>query len=334
MNRDKLKLRKDPIIPPSAATVTTSNTNAFSVSPRLGSNTGTNAAHSNGGNNGRGSGNDGREGQGPGGPREGGGGGGGGGVGGGGGGGGGGRRHRNSPNSGSGSTSGSGSGSGLGMIAPGMGIGLGGLGGNNLSSGSKGNNSNYSSNSNNNTSSGSKGNNNNYSSNSNINTLHTGSRAGGSAGGAGGAGGAGVATTLFSSEGSSKPPNTYKFDTNGTLWALSASPDFSMVAVVGRDGELKTCLFFVDKRGMKVLRNTHKSNHTSLILIRSSQDSQCIRQLGRRDCESQDSGHQEQFCRKYGCQMGSNNGSRRKDCDPGNQRSYCHLGCRHTEQDW
>ncbi|KAG0095086.1 WD repeat-containing protein 24 [Podila epicladia] len=113
MNRDKLKLRKDPIIPPSAATVTTSNTNAFSVSPRLGTNTGSNGTHSNGGNNGPGSGNDGREGQGPGGPREG---------GGGGGGGGGGRRHRNSPNSGSGSTSGSGSGSGLGMIAPGIGL--------------------------------------------------------------------------------------------------------------------------------------------------------------------------------------------------------------------
>jgi len=31
-------------------------------------------------------------------------------------------------------------------------------------------------------------------------------------------------------------PNTYKFDTNGALWALSASPDYSMVAVVGRDG--------------------------------------------------------------------------------------------------
>ncbi|KAG0067333.1 WD repeat-containing protein 24 [Linnemannia elongata] len=30
-------------------------------------------------------------------------------------------------------------------------------------------------------------------------------------------------------------PNTYKFDTNGALWALSASPDYSMVAVVGRD---------------------------------------------------------------------------------------------------
>ncbi|KAG0330501.1 WD repeat-containing protein 24 [Dissophora globulifera] len=29
--------------------------------------------------------------------------------------------------------------------------------------------------------------------------------------------------------------NTFKFDTNGALWALSASPDFSMVAVVGRD---------------------------------------------------------------------------------------------------
>ncbi|KAF9922454.1 WD repeat-containing protein 24, partial [Linnemannia zychae] len=30
-------------------------------------------------------------------------------------------------------------------------------------------------------------------------------------------------------------PNTFKFDTNGALWALSASPDYSMVAVVGRD---------------------------------------------------------------------------------------------------
>ena len=31
--------------------------------------------------------------------------------------------------------------------------------------------------------------------------------------------------------------NTFKYDTNGTLWALSASPDFTMVAVVGRDGK-------------------------------------------------------------------------------------------------
>ncbi|KFH68134.1 hypothetical protein MVEG_06863 [Podila verticillata NRRL 6337] len=209
MNRDMLKLRKDPTIPPSAATVTTSNTNAFSVSPRLGSNTGSNSIHSNGSNNGPGNGNDGgREGQGSGGVREGG--GGGGERGGGGGGGGGGRRHRNSPRPGSGSTSGSGSGSGLGMIAPGMG--LTGLGGNNNAS-----------------SAGSKGGNN----NNNSNTLHAGSRAGGLASAS--AGGAGVATTLFSSEGSSKAPNTYKFDTNGTLWALSASPDFSMVAVVGRD---------------------------------------------------------------------------------------------------
>ncbi|KAG0326552.1 WD repeat-containing protein 24, partial [Podila horticola] len=210
MNRDMLKLRKDPNIPPSAATVTTSNTNAFSVSPRLGSNTGSSGAHSNGGNNGPGNNDGGREGQGSAGAREGGGGSGGGG------GGGGGRRNRNSPKPGSGSTSGSGSGSGLGMIAPGMGIGLTGLGGNNSSSGSKGNNNNYPSNN-----------------NSNNNALHTGSRAGGLASAS--AGGAGVATTLFSSEGSSKPPNTYKFDTNGTLWALSASPDFSMVAVVGRD---------------------------------------------------------------------------------------------------
>ncbi|KAG0366813.1 WD repeat-containing protein 24 [Gamsiella multidivaricata] len=30
-------------------------------------------------------------------------------------------------------------------------------------------------------------------------------------------------------------PYTFKFDTNGALWALSASPDYSMVAVVGRD---------------------------------------------------------------------------------------------------
>ncbi|KAG0024651.1 WD repeat-containing protein 24, partial [Podila clonocystis] len=205
MNRDMLKLRKDPTIPPSAATVTTFNTNAFSVSPHLGSSTGANSTHSNGSNNGPGSGNDGREGQGSGGPREGGGGSGGGG-------GGGGRRHRNSPRSASGSTSGSGSGSGLGMIAPGMGIGLAGLGGNNTTSRSKVNSNNYS---------------------SNNNSTHTGSRAGGLASAS--AGGAGVATTLFSSEGSSKLPNTYKFDTNGTLWALSASPDFSMVAVVGRD---------------------------------------------------------------------------------------------------
>ncbi|KAF9995966.1 WD repeat-containing protein 24, partial [Modicella reniformis] len=30
-------------------------------------------------------------------------------------------------------------------------------------------------------------------------------------------------------------PYTFRFDTSGALWALSASPDFSMVAVVGRD---------------------------------------------------------------------------------------------------
>ncbi|KAF9180960.1 WD repeat-containing protein 24 [Haplosporangium sp. Z 11] len=35
--------------------------------------------------------------------------------------------------------------------------------------------------------------------------------------------------------GQGRTRNTFKFDTNGALWALSASPDFSMVAVVGRD---------------------------------------------------------------------------------------------------
>lgn len=129
------------------------------------------------------------------------------------------------------------------MIAPGMGIGLTGLGGNNSSSGSKGNNNNYLSNN-----------------NSNNNVLHTGSRAGGLASAS--AGGAGVATTLFSSEGSSKPPNTYKFDTNGTLWALSASPDFSMVAVVGRDGELKASCF-----GLRTNDGRFYLTHSSLIIL-------------------------------------------------------------------
>ncbi|KAF9351039.1 WD repeat-containing protein 24 [Mortierella sp. NVP85] len=32
-------------------------------------------------------------------------------------------------------------------------------------------------------------------------------------------------------------PYTFRFDTNGALWALSASPDFSRVAVVGREGQ-------------------------------------------------------------------------------------------------
>ncbi|KAF9949312.1 WD repeat-containing protein 24 [Mortierella alpina] len=36
-------------------------------------------------------------------------------------------------------------------------------------------------------------------------------------------------------KGSPKTTDSFKFDTNGALWALSASPDFSMVAVVGRD---------------------------------------------------------------------------------------------------
>ncbi|KAF9940333.1 hypothetical protein BGZ70_006346, partial [Mortierella alpina] len=40
MNRDRLKRRKDPTIPPSAVTVTTSTTAAFPVSPRRGASAG------------------------------------------------------------------------------------------------------------------------------------------------------------------------------------------------------------------------------------------------------------------------------------------------------
>ena len=47
----------------------------------------------------------------------------------------------------------------------------------------------------------------------------------------------GSRSPLQPSTSSINTPNTYKFDTNGALWALSASPDYSMVAVVGRDGK-------------------------------------------------------------------------------------------------
>ncbi|KAF9581842.1 WD repeat-containing protein 24 [Lunasporangiospora selenospora] len=41
--------------------------------------------------------------------------------------------------------------------------------------------------------------------------------------------------SLRNLRGSQRGPSAFRFDTSGTLWALSASPDFSMVAVVGRD---------------------------------------------------------------------------------------------------
>lgn len=53
-------------------------------------------------------------------------------------------------------------------------------------------------------------------------------------------------------------PNTYKFDTNGALWALSASPDYSMVAVVGRDGnEYIACLSAITSAAKWMFLYTH-----------------------------------------------------------------------------
>ncbi|KAF9903787.1 WD repeat-containing protein 24 [Linnemannia zychae] len=181
MNRDMLKLRKDPTIPPSAAaTVNTSTTNAFPVSPRLGG--------AGGGDN-RGN----RTG-----------------------------RHRTSPK-----------GSGA---------------GNNAVSASTSSNASVSSTPHTSANGGSAV--------IGYNTLGSPGYISGPNGlGIGAVGGGGTTgTSFFSGNGgqdasgpnggqsplqpSNSPissPNTYKFDTNGALWALSASPDYSMVAVVGRD---------------------------------------------------------------------------------------------------
>ncbi|KAF9090534.1 WD repeat-containing protein 24, partial [Mortierella sp. AD031] len=184
MNRDMLKLRKDPTIPPSAAaTVNTSTTNAFPVSPRLG-----------------GSGGDGRGNRGG--------------------------RNRTSPkgtgaatNTASASASASTSVSSTQHSAVNGGLGIAGyntLGSPGYTTGSNG--------------------------------LGIGAAAGG--GNAAGAplvvgNGGNSQQDGTGPNGSQNPfqpptpptstPNTYKFDTNGALWALSASPDYSMVAVVGRD---------------------------------------------------------------------------------------------------
>ncbi|KAF9347922.1 WD repeat-containing protein 24 [Mortierella sp. AD094] len=196
MNRDMLKLRKDPTIPPSAATVTTSTTNAFPVSPRLG-----------------GAGPETR----------------------------GGSRHRTSPK-------GPGTGQGT-ALGPGLGPGTGSISLAAPSSASA-------------TSATSMGSNSSPSTTTATNVSTSGSTliggtnvAIGSSSTGFGVGvapgsllgfGNGHATRALSGTGgtsgaprqsriSSSSPQAFKFDTGGTLWALSASPDFTMVAVVGRD---------------------------------------------------------------------------------------------------
>ncbi|KAF9399278.1 WD repeat-containing protein 24 [Mortierella sp. AD011] len=196
MNRDMLKLRKDPTIPPSAATVTTSTTNAFPVSPRLGG-TGPETR--------------------------------------------GGSRHRTSPK-------GPGTGQGI-SLGPGLGLGTGATSVVAPSSASV-------------TSATSMGSNSSPSATTATNVSASGSTLIGGANmvmGSSNAGfGVGIApgsllgfanghaTRALSGTGGASgaprqsrvptsSPQAFKFDTGGTLWALSASPDFSMVAVVGRD---------------------------------------------------------------------------------------------------
>ncbi|KAF9100937.1 WD repeat-containing protein 24 [Mortierella sp. AM989] len=207
-----LKLRKDPTIPPSAATVTTSTTNALPVSPRLGSA----------------------------GPE----------MRGGGGGGGGGARHRTSPK---------GPGTGLGT-GQGPGLGPGSISLANPSSASANSSASMASNSSPSTSLATT-----IASLATVtpgSTLIGGARMTiGPSGTNSGVGaipgsllsfGNGHAQRVLSgtgnmsgsirqnreSTGSPHPtgsPQAFKFDTSGALWGLSASPDFSMVAVVGRD---------------------------------------------------------------------------------------------------
>ncbi|KAG0263461.1 WD repeat-containing protein 24 [Mortierella polycephala] len=180
MNRDMLKLRKDPTIQPLAATVTTYNTTAFPVSPRLGS---TSAESRVSGN-----------------------------------------RNRTSPkSSGQTATSTSATTTSAASItstfsapssvanAPNAPAGTAGTGVAGVSVGPG------------------------------VPSVGPGSASGSSK-----SFGNGYTQHLMSSNDSSSDPsrqrngqgrtrNTFKFDTNGALWALSASPDFSMVAVVGRD---------------------------------------------------------------------------------------------------
>lgn len=191
MNRDMLKLRKDPTIPPSAAaTVNTSTTNAFPVSPRLGSAGGDGRGNRNG-------------------------------------------RQRASPK-----------GSGP---------------GNNVASASASSNASVSSAQHTAANGGSTIGYNTLGSpgySSGPNGLGIGAVSGGAAssgaplvvgnGGHSQQDGSGSNSGQGPLQPSISPissPNTYKFDTNGALWALSAAPDYSMVAVVGRDGnEYIDCL--------------------------------------------------------------------------------------------
>lgn len=185
MNRDMLKLRKDPTIPPSAAaTVNTSTTNAFPVSPRLGGTGGDNRGNRSG-------------------------------------------RQRTPPK-----------GSGA---------------GNNVASASASSNASVTSTQHPTANGGPAV--------GGYNTLGSPGYLTGSNGlgiGASGGGGSSAGSPLIAGNGdhsqqdgsgpngsqsplqpSTSPissPNTYKFDTNGALWALSASPDYTRVAVVGRDG--------------------------------------------------------------------------------------------------
>ncbi|KAG9321212.1 hypothetical protein KVV02_002124 [Mortierella alpina] len=176
MNRDMLKLRKDPTIPPSAATVTTSTTTAFPVSPRRGASAG-----------------DTRPGA---------------------------ARPRSSPKtarptnpaslSSGASASSMASTQASSNAATALSMPQGTVGPITTTGGSAGG-------------SGSTG---------------TGAGTGAFSGGLSGSGKMQTqqpGTTTRQGQGSHKTTDSFKFDTNGALWALSASPDFSMVAVVGRD---------------------------------------------------------------------------------------------------
>ncbi|KAF8937466.1 WD repeat-containing protein 24 [Dissophora ornata] len=188
MNREMLKLRKDPTIPLSAATVTTSTTNAFPVSPRLGS------------SEGRGSGG----------------------------------RHRASPKGvGPGSASGSGSTLTVATTASVTAV----------ASMTPTTSTPSTITTAISTAVGTTG---------SASTVGSGpgivSAGGGTGASSGPSIGLGNGHTSQASSGTNSPSEalrrkktprigtkTFKFDTTGALWALSASPDFSMVAVVGRD---------------------------------------------------------------------------------------------------
>jgi hypothetical protein len=193
MNRDMLKLRKDPTIPPSAAaTVNTSTTNAFPVSPRMGGSGG-------GDNRGNRSGRPRTSPKGP-------------GVG-----------SNTTPTSASPNTSVSSTSHTMGSGGPAA-IGNSTLGSPGYITGPSG---------------------------SGVGAAGGGSAAGTPlfAGNGGhshqdASGSIGGQSSLQPSSSSISTPNTFRFDTNGTLWALSASPDYSMVAVVGRDGNSSTLVTF------------------------------------------------------------------------------------------